>query len=657
MPPKVERCVDAVLKRKNFKPNASKKERESAAWAICQAAQKQSKNEYTTEILHELPPDVIVELDAEGMIRLSIDETCTFEEMPFEEVDYDSSDSFIWSKKDSGKVVTMSEVSFASREKKDDTEEGEEDEDMVEIEILREGKFAHWLYGDLDFNKKYFLKVIENFLNDTVQREVSFDSTHKPWEGATSWVKKLGIKRRKFRDNKIKHVLTAVSKLTKWGKELLEGERFKYFSSEVDHDYEDAETQQTFGPTLLGGGLTNRPFITGMQAAQLSEDVQEESQATGNGEPAATGDTTSNSNDEKEVGPQTEPEELSQEQQTIHAEVDTTELAKKEEKKERPPDSKLPDAAFALVKKDSSGKVVRALPHHGPGAKSPTDNSSVDIGRLRNALARINQVKGFSKSEISGAQSHLDAHARVLLKTRKEEASKASTDQGVFEMNELKEKIAELEGRIASLNEGDVELRTALEDQLSFLQKQEQAWTAKLEETREGIKTEYNAKFEEQKAQFEAQNKHLERLEANVAKFEDERYANSINTTCDKLIKDGKHFPSAVEVARKMALSVDRESGFTVKLSTDDGEQSFDFMGAVAKIFEALPEEARVDESENLSHDKRSSADGDKGEKAGGGEDKPSTVKFEDGTEIDLLDQNRIDAIYKKTKGAGEPAN
>jgi hypothetical protein len=225
-------------------------------------------------------------------------------------------------------------------------------------------------------------------------------------------------------------------------------------------------------------------------------------------------------------------------------------------------------------------------------------------------------------------------------------------------MNELKERIAELEGRIASLDEGDSELRALLEDQLDFLHKQEEAFVAKLEETREGVKSELQAQFEDQKAKFEAQNKHLERLEANVAKFEDERYANGINATCDKLIKDDKHYPAAVEVLRKMALSVDRESGFVVKLSTDGGEQSFSFADAVAEVLNALPEEARVDESETLSHDKRDTADGsDKGEKAGGDEPKPTTVKFADGTEVDLIDEARINAIYKKTKGAGEPAN
>lgn len=86
----------------------------------------------------------------------------------------------------------------------------------------------------------------------------------------------------------------------------------------------------------------------------------------------------------------------------------------------------LPDAAFAIIesggKKDKDGKTeprrLRHLPHHTDNVKSPTENSSVDLTHLRNALARAPQMK-LSGALKKRAISHLEAHAKELLKTRK----------------------------------------------------------------------------------------------------------------------------------------------------------------------------------------------------------------------------------------------
>lgn len=91
-------------------------------------------------------------------------------------------------------------------------------------------------------------------------------------------------------------------------------------------------------------------------------------------------------------------------------------------------DASFPDSAFivehGVAKED--GKTVqkyRHLPHHTRGVRSGTDNSTVDIPHLRNALARVNQVKPVSESKdsyVRRAKAHLEAHARVLLKSHME---------------------------------------------------------------------------------------------------------------------------------------------------------------------------------------------------------------------------------------------
>ena len=78
----------------------------------------------------------------------------------------------------------------------------------------------------------------------------------------------------------------------------------------------------------------------------------------------------------------------------------------------------LPDAAFAIVYTKGKTKI-RKLPHHNKNVKSPTENSSVDIPHLRNALARVNQIKDTPASIVSKAKTHLENHAKALLKTHK----------------------------------------------------------------------------------------------------------------------------------------------------------------------------------------------------------------------------------------------
>ena len=90
----------------------------------------------------------------------------------------------------------------------------------------------------------------------------------------------------------------------------------------------------------------------------------------------------------------------------------------------------LPDGAFALVKtvgKDKTGesKKLRALPYKDAGGK-------VDADHLRNALARWNQVKGFSSEEKAGALKRLRSaagKAGIKTKDKKGEAQGESLNQ------------------------------------------------------------------------------------------------------------------------------------------------------------------------------------------------------------------------------------
>ncbi|OHD18509.1 MAG: hypothetical protein A2Y38_13910 [Spirochaetes bacterium GWB1_59_5] len=74
----------------------------------------------------------------------------------------------------------------------------------------------------------------------------------------------------------------------------------------------------------------------------------------------------------------------------------------------------LPPAAFAMHYQDAKGNEQHKLPHHINTVASPSDNASVDVPRLRNALARINQTDGPASARAE-ALAHLRAHAKDLL--------------------------------------------------------------------------------------------------------------------------------------------------------------------------------------------------------------------------------------------------
>jgi hypothetical protein len=72
----------------------------------------------------------------------------------------------------------------------------------------------------------------------------------------------------------------------------------------------------------------------------------------------------------------------------------------------------LPNEAFppSLV-----SNTRRSLMHHSPDVTDPYDTASVDVPRLRNALARSSRIDGYAEKAVADAQEHLLWHARQLV--------------------------------------------------------------------------------------------------------------------------------------------------------------------------------------------------------------------------------------------------
>ena len=98
--------------------------------------------------------------------------------------------------------------------------------------------------------------------------------------------------------------------------------------------------------------------------------------------------------------------------------------------------SNLPSAAFYPASffagedgdYDEEGQFrvsLSKLPHHINDVEDPFGNESVDIPRLRNALARFNQVDwdGFPDGTKEKTRAHLERHADGILASRTKECS------------------------------------------------------------------------------------------------------------------------------------------------------------------------------------------------------------------------------------------
>jgi hypothetical protein len=150
-------------------------------------------------------------------------------------------------------------------------------ERIYEIPIFREGQFEHYWYGDLDFDLEYLMQIVNNHDNRILSVDVAFDPDHRPEDGALAWVQPNGLSIRPMildspEGARSVNVLFAKIKYTPEGVDtILTKKKFKYFSSEINSDYSSKEkvkrsdgttVKTSYGPTLIGGGFTNRPFIS-----------------------------------------------------------------------------------------------------------------------------------------------------------------------------------------------------------------------------------------------------------------------------------------------------------------------------------------------------------------------------------------------------------
>ena len=130
------------------------------------------------------------------------------------------------------------------------------------IQVLREGRWKHPMYGLVDVSQDTFNQLKEHHDSNVRGIDIAIDTEHKEDKGAVGWVKKLEAR---------PTGLWAFVEWTTKGLGLIQDKVYRYVSAEFSPKYEDPETGGSTPNVLVAVTLTNRPFIKRMAPILLSE--------------------------------------------------------------------------------------------------------------------------------------------------------------------------------------------------------------------------------------------------------------------------------------------------------------------------------------------------------------------------------------------------
>lgn len=131
------------------------------------------------------------------------------------------------------------------------------------VTVTRTGDFSDPRYGNFSITLSMLQQMVRNFDARVVGQDIFLDVAHKHSDGSAAKVLKLAIQ-----DNKLR----ALVEWTPFGVDAVKNRGFAYLSAEYHEAYEDPETKQQHGCTLLAAGLTTRPVIKRLDPIQLSAD-------------------------------------------------------------------------------------------------------------------------------------------------------------------------------------------------------------------------------------------------------------------------------------------------------------------------------------------------------------------------------------------------
>ena len=123
--------------------------------------------------------------------------------------------------------------------------------------------YKHPFYGKIEFTEQKIRNFVQNFMDRVRGVDIAIDYGHDSGGPAAGWVRQA-----ESRDNGLWLLVEWTDKAA----EALRKKEYRYFSPEFTDEYTDhGGSGKEFKDVLLGGGLTNRPFLKNLIPVNLSE--------------------------------------------------------------------------------------------------------------------------------------------------------------------------------------------------------------------------------------------------------------------------------------------------------------------------------------------------------------------------------------------------
>lgn len=134
------------------------------------------------------------------------------------------------------------------------------------IELARVVKGNHPSYGDIEITKDHLTSFVTNFNSKVTGTDLAVNEDHKKNE-AFGWLKDVFL-------NDDGDILYGTVSWNAKGTRALSEKEYRYFSPEFRFNYTHPHTQKEHGATLIGGALTNYPFLKMEAIVELSNKAQ-----------------------------------------------------------------------------------------------------------------------------------------------------------------------------------------------------------------------------------------------------------------------------------------------------------------------------------------------------------------------------------------------
>lgn len=155
------------------------------------------------------------------------------------------------------------QFSFLIELAKQQFDEGENNTSSSWIMAMPLGTYQHPAYGKINITLDRVKQFADNVNNSIRGQQLDIDYDHKEYGGeAAGWVERAEAR---------PDGLWILVEWTKKAYEAIKSKAYRYFSPEFQDTWIHPSTGEKFKDVLFGGGITNRPFLKGIQPLNLSE--------------------------------------------------------------------------------------------------------------------------------------------------------------------------------------------------------------------------------------------------------------------------------------------------------------------------------------------------------------------------------------------------